>query len=54
VRVVGISLNTSQLSDIDAQKVLRETENKYGLPTTDPIRGWDLARIVDVLQNDFV
>lgn len=39
IRCVGISLNTSQLSDEAAQAVIEATEARLGLPTADPVRG---------------
>lgn len=47
-RVVGISVNTQALSDADAENYLKETEYKYGLPATDPIRH-GVGAIVDKL-----
>ncbi len=48
VRTVGISINTSALSEADAHAYLAETEARMGLPTVDPFRtGAD--RLVDAL-----
>jgi uncharacterized NAD-dependent epimerase/dehydratase family protein len=38
VRFVGVSLNTSAMSDTDAANVLRSTAQLLGLPCVDPIR----------------
>ncbi|WP_417821585.1 N-acetyltransferase DgcN [Terasakiella sp.] len=48
-KFVGICVNTSNLSDEDAEKFMRETEEKFGLPCVDPVRN-GVGRIVDVLQ----
>lgn len=45
---VGISVNTSALSDGDALAYLSELEAKYGLPAVDPVRQ-GVDRIVDNL-----
>jgi uncharacterized NAD-dependent epimerase/dehydratase family protein len=49
-RCVGISVNTAALDLAAAQAYLRETEERYGLPTVDPIR-MGVARLVDVLAG---
>jgi uncharacterized NAD-dependent epimerase/dehydratase family protein len=48
VRVVGISLNTSSLDASAAESVLRQTEDSFGVPAIDPVRG-STAPIVDRL-----
>jgi uncharacterized NAD-dependent epimerase/dehydratase family protein len=48
VRVVGISLNTSALEAAAAESVLRQTEDTFGVPAVDPVRG-GVAAIVDRL-----
>jgi uncharacterized NAD-dependent epimerase/dehydratase family protein len=48
VRVVGISLNTSALDASAAESVLRQTEDTFGVPAIDPVRG-GVAAIVDRL-----
>ncbi|HTO85177.1 MAG TPA: DUF1611 domain-containing protein, partial [Methylomirabilota bacterium] len=48
VRCVAISLNTSAQDAAAAERTLRETEQKYGLPTADPVRT-GVAKIVDAL-----
>ncbi|MEQ9643127.1 MAG: N-acetyltransferase DgcN [Alphaproteobacteria bacterium] len=47
-RVVGISVNTQALGETDAEKYLKDTEYRYGLPATDPIR-LGVGAIVDRL-----
>src|SRR5262249_30521258 len=48
VRCVALSLNTSAQDAAAAERTLRETEQKYGLPTADPVRT-GVAKIVDAL-----
>jgi uncharacterized NAD-dependent epimerase/dehydratase family protein len=38
VRMVGLSLNTSALDAADADAILRQTEDSFGLPCVDPVR----------------
>jgi len=47
-RFVAIAVNTSKLSESDAEAYLKETEERYGLVTVDPLRQ-GVSRIVDVL-----
>lgn len=47
-RFVGIALNTKRLSAEQAERVLKETEDRFGLPTVDPVRT-GVAPIVDRL-----
>ncbi|WP_011579382.1 MULTISPECIES: N-acetyltransferase DgcN [Chelativorans] len=49
VRVTGVSVNTAALSDTDAEKCLREIEDRMGLPTVDPFRH-GAGRLVEALQ----
>lgn len=46
VRFVGVSVNTSELPEAEGDRVMAEIEQKFGLPTVDPIRQGP-ARIVD-------
>ncbi len=46
IRFVGISVNTSNVSPSDGDRLMREIEDRFGLPTVDPIRQGP-ARIVD-------
>jgi len=50
VRCVALSLNTSALDAAAAERTLRDTEQKYGLPTVDPLRT-GVGRIVDALAK---
>ena len=50
VRFVGIAVNTSKLSEADAETYLKETEARYGLVTVDPMRQ-GVGRIVDELAQ---
>lgn len=47
-KFVAISVNTSHMSEAEADTFLKETEAKFGLPCVDPVRN-GVARIVDVL-----
>ena len=47
-KFVGIAINTSKLSDVDAAMLLADVEAELGLPTVDPVRN-GVARIVDNL-----
>jgi len=38
VRFVGVSVNTSQVSAEDGDRLLKEIEDRFGLPAVDPIR----------------
>ena len=49
-RVVGISINTSHLSDSEARGLVCRTEQETGLPCSDPIR-FGVESIVDQLQR---
>ena len=48
VQVVGVSINTKSLDQAAAEKLLKETEDRLGLPTVDAIRT-GVAPIVDKL-----
>jgi len=48
-KFVAIAVNTSKLSDEDAETYLKETEERFGLVTVDPVRQ-GVGRIVDVLD----
>jgi uncharacterized NAD-dependent epimerase/dehydratase family protein len=50
VKFVGISVNTSQLSEAEALKVMAEIEAEFNLPAVDPFRQ-GVGRIVDALQS---
>lgn len=50
VKFVGISINTSQLTEAEAQKYLAETEAQFGLPAVDPFRE-GVGRIVAELKK---
>jgi len=50
VKFVGISVNTSNLTEDEAKKFLAETEAKFGLPAVDPFRE-GVARIVAELKK---
>lgn len=47
-QAVGISVNTQHLSEADAEKYLKDTEARLGLPATDPFRH-GAGRLVDAL-----
>ena len=47
-RCVGISLNTSRLSDYQSAAVIEETGRQIGLPVCDPMRG-GVGAIIDAL-----
>ncbi len=49
VKFVGVSLNTSGLSETDAERLIKQTEDQLSLPCVDPVRG-DVAAIVDRLD----
>jgi uncharacterized NAD-dependent epimerase/dehydratase family protein len=47
-RTIGVSLNTADLSDADAQAAIARIERETGLPTTDPVR-YDTAPLVEAV-----
>lgn len=49
-RTVGVSLNTSEMSDRDARAEIARVERVTGLPTTDPVR-YDTAPLVDAVLD---
>ncbi len=49
-KFIGISLNTSSLSEKSAKDIIKETEQIYNLPCTDPYR-LGVENIVDYLVN---
>ena len=49
-RVIGVSINTSELSDGDARTCLSEISGETGLPATDPFR-YGPGILVDALLN---
>lgn len=49
VKMAGIAINTSKLSDNEAKSYLAKLESEYGLPTVDPVRT-GVAKLVDKLQ----
>lgn len=50
VKFVGISVNTSQLSEADAYAYLEKLEAEYGIPAVDPFRQ-GVGRIVSALSD---
>lgn len=48
-KFVGIAVNTSKLSEVEAIRYLADLEEKYGLPTVDPVRQ-GVGRICDQLK----
>src|SRR5262249_13742580 len=49
-RCVALSLNPPAQASAAAERTLRDTEQKYGLPTADPVRT-GVAKIVDALAR---
>lgn len=48
IRCVGVSLNTSALSEAEAAAVIAETSERLGLPAADPLRGGEaFERLLD-------
>jgi len=45
---IGVSLNTSDLSDDDARRVIEQVAQQTGLPTTDPVR-YDISPLADAI-----
>ena len=48
-KFVGISINTSKLSEAEADKYLKEIESQFNLVTVDPVRQ-GVGRIVEILS----
>lgn len=52
IRCVGISLNTSELSEEAAAAEIEATERRLGLPTADPVRGGaSFGRLLDACAS---
>lgn len=49
-RVTGFAFNTSKLERSEAERVLKETEDAFGLPATDPVR-FGVGALVDGLEG---
>jgi len=49
-KVIGVSLNTYDLSDSDARLVCERARQETGLPTTDPVR-FGSAPLVDAIES---
>ncbi|HEY4217180.1 MAG TPA: DUF1611 domain-containing protein [Gemmatimonadaceae bacterium] len=47
-KTIGVSLNTSDLSDTDARAEIARAAKETGLPTTDPVR-YDVALLADAI-----
>ncbi len=50
-RVIGISLNTYDLSDVEARRACDRAEQETGLPATDPVR-FDSAPLVNAIADE--
>jgi uncharacterized NAD-dependent epimerase/dehydratase family protein len=50
-RVIGISLNTYDMNDLDARRACDQAENETGLPATDPVR-FDPAPLVNAVAEE--
>jgi uncharacterized NAD-dependent epimerase/dehydratase family protein len=48
--VIGVALNTFDLSEDAARKAIDDVSRETGLPTTDPVR-FDRAPLVDAIAN---
>ncbi len=49
-RVIGISLNTYDLTDAEARKACDQAAHETGLPVTDPVR-YDPAPLIDAVVS---
>jgi uncharacterized NAD-dependent epimerase/dehydratase family protein len=49
-RVIGISLNTYDLSDVEARRACDQAQRETGLPTTDPVR-FDPGPLVSAIAD---
>jgi uncharacterized NAD-dependent epimerase/dehydratase family protein len=49
-RVIGISLNTYDLSDAEARRACGQAREETGLPATDPVR-FDSAPLVEAIEG---
>ena len=47
-KVSGFAFNTSKMTDSEAEAVLKETEDKFGMPACDPVRT-GVVRLVDAI-----
>jgi len=47
-KTIAVSLNTADLSDIDARAAIARVEKETGLPTTDPVR-YDTSALVEAV-----
>ncbi len=56
IRCGGVSLNTSRLSDAEAQRLIAGEAQRLGLPVADPVRGGEaFERLLDsCLQGSIV
>lgn len=52
IRPVGIAVNTQALGEPEARAHLAETENRHGLPATDPVR-FGVEAIVDRIAAEY-
>ena len=50
-RVIGISLNTYDMSDLEARRACDQAAEETGLPATDPVR-FDSAPLVDAIADE--
>ena len=50
-RVIGVSLNTYDLSDVEARRACDRAQRETGLPTTDPVR-FDPAPLVNAIAEE--
>jgi uncharacterized NAD-dependent epimerase/dehydratase family protein len=50
-KVIGISLNTYDLSDVEARRACDQAERETGIPATDPVR-FDHAPLVNVIVEE--
>jgi uncharacterized NAD-dependent epimerase/dehydratase family protein len=50
-RVIGISLNTYDLSDLEARRACDQAQRETGLPVTDPVR-FDPAPLVNAIAEE--
>lgn len=51
IRCAGLAINTARLDEAEAYALLRDTEDQFGLPAGDPMRG-GLGRIVDFMIRE--
>jgi uncharacterized NAD-dependent epimerase/dehydratase family protein len=49
-RVIGIALNTYDMTDEQAREACRQASEETGLPATDPVR-FDAAPLLDAIQQ---